>query len=106
MALPSFYEGLDEKVPESLGDLQGPADGVVALPPHLAWSGFTEFDLAKPMVRMEMYRTVITAGRRVDYEAYLNADHLVSDWPTLRRGLGPGYRHAWEKKLPLRKTAV
>ncbi|UBU15234.1 hypothetical protein [Nonomuraea gerenzanensis] len=28
----------------------------------------------------------------------------VSDWPTLCRGLGPGYRHAWEKKLPLRKS--
>ncbi|MFI6738074.1 hypothetical protein ACIBI9_34560 [Nonomuraea sp. NPDC050451] len=101
MALPSIYEGLEEKVPDSLGDLHGPAEGVVALPMHLAWSGLTEFDLSKPGVRMEMYRTVITTGRRVDYETYLNADLLVGDWPVLRRGLGPGYRHVWEKKLSL-----
>ncbi|MGI5283344.1 hypothetical protein ACQEVF_08425 [Nonomuraea polychroma] len=106
MALPSRYEGLEEKVPDSLDDLHGPAEGVVPLPPHLAWSGLTEFDLSKPGIRMEMYRTVITTGRRVDYELYLNADHLVADWPMLRKGLGPGYRHAWEKKLPLRRESA
>ncbi|MEV4012920.1 hypothetical protein AB0J35_20675 [Nonomuraea angiospora] len=62
MALPSIYEGLEEKIPYSLDDLHGPAEGVVALPTHLAWSGLTEFDLSKP---------------------------------------GPGYRHAWEKKLSM-----
>jgi hypothetical protein len=107
MALPSWYEGLHEKIPESLGDLRGPAEGVVALPPYLAWSGLTEFDLAKPMIRLSLYRLVITTGRRADYESYLNADHLVRDWPLLRKGLGSGYRCAWEKKLPLwRETAA
>ncbi|WP_188190717.1 hypothetical protein [Nonomuraea sp. SYSU D8015] len=104
MTLPSWYEGLEDKIPDSLDDLRGPAEGVVALPPHLAWSGLTEFDVSKPGIRMEMYRTVITTGRRVDYESYLNADHLAADWPLLRRGLGPGYRDAWERKLPLRRA--
>ncbi|MDP4504651.1 hypothetical protein [Nonomuraea turcica] len=103
MPLPSWYEGLEDKIPDSLDDLQGPAEGVVALPQHLAWSGLTAFDLSKRGIRMEMYRTVITTGRRVDYEAYLNADHLVADWPVLRKGLGPGYRQAWENKLLLRR---
>ncbi|MFI7697576.1 hypothetical protein [Nonomuraea sp. NPDC049480] len=107
MALPSIYEGLEEKVPDSLDDLHGPAEGVVALPLHLAWSGLTEFDLSKPGIRMEMYRTVITTGQRADYETYLNAGHLTADWLVLRRGLGPGYRHAWEKKLSLpRETSA
>ncbi|MEU6784166.1 hypothetical protein ABZ912_33645 [Nonomuraea angiospora] len=101
MALPSIYEGLEEKVPDSLGDLHGPADGVVALPPHLAWSGLTEFDLSNFKLRLSMYKIVITAGQRADYEAYLNADHLVTDWPLLCKGLGRGYRQAWEKKLAL-----
>ncbi|GAA4910068.1 hypothetical protein HD597_008306 [Nonomuraea thailandensis] len=106
MALPSRYEGLDEKIPGSLGDLRGPAEGVVPLPPHLVWSGMTEFDLAEPMIRMSMYRIVITTGCRTDYETYLNAGHLRGDWALLRRGLGPAYRHAWEKKLPLWREAA
>ncbi|MGR6923210.1 hypothetical protein ACU635_53905 [[Actinomadura] parvosata] len=106
MALPDLYAGLDEKIPDSLADLRGPAEGVVPLPPYLAWSGMTEFDLAKPMIRMSMYRIVITAGRKSDYETYLNAEHLVNDWPELRRGLGPGYRRALEKKLALRRETV
>ncbi|MCK2221612.1 hypothetical protein MF672_048585 [Actinomadura sp. ATCC 31491] len=106
MALPPLHEGLADKVPDSLADLRGPAEGVVALPPWLAWSGLTEFDLSQFKIRMEMYRIVITTGRRVDYETYLNADLLMADWPLLRRGLGPAYRHAWENKLPLRRERV
>ncbi|MFI7126522.1 hypothetical protein ACIBQ1_12580 [Nonomuraea sp. NPDC050153] len=51
MALPSIHEGLEEKVPDSLADLHGPVDGVAALPPHLAWSGLTEFDLSNVKLR-------------------------------------------------------
>ncbi|QYC39317.1 hypothetical protein Nocox_08465 [Nonomuraea coxensis DSM 45129] len=102
MALPPLYEGLADKVPGSLADLRGPAEGVVALPPHLVWSGLTEFDLSDPRLRMTMYRIVITAGRRADYETYLNPGLLAADWPLLRRALGLGYRDAWERRLPLR----
>lgn len=98
-ALPSRWDGLEQRVPDSLADLRGPATGTVALPLHLAWSGLTEFDLASPPLRMTLYRTVITGGGRADAESYLNAALLVADWPVLRRGLGPSYRRAWEDKI-------
>ncbi|GII01182.1 hypothetical protein [Planobispora takensis] len=97
--LPSRWEHVDRLIPDSLADLRGPGTGTVALPPHLAWSGQAEFDLANRRLRMSMYRTVITGGGRADAELYLNADILVADWPLLRRGLGPSYRRAWEDKI-------
>ncbi|GAA3099593.1 hypothetical protein GCM10017600_13970 [Streptosporangium carneum] len=97
--LPSRWDGVERRVPDSLADLRGPATGVVALPVRLGWSGLTEFDLTNPLLRMSLYRTVITGGVRADAESYLNAELLVADWPTLRRGLGPSYRRAWEDKL-------
>ncbi|MGP3954647.1 hypothetical protein ACTWPT_01520 [Nonomuraea sp. 3N208] len=106
MALPPLYEGLEDKIPDSLDDLHGPAEGVVPLPNHLVWSGLTRFDLSNYRLRLSMYRIVITGGRRVDYETYLNADHLVKDWPLLSKGLGPAYRRAWERKLPLRRDTA
>lgn len=98
-ALPSRWDGVEQRVPDSLADLRGPATGVVALPIHLAWSGLTEFDLVNPLLRMSLYRIVITGGGRADAESYLNAGLLVADWPTLRRGLGPSYRRAWESRI-------
>ncbi|MBO3744463.1 hypothetical protein J5X84_00185 [Streptosporangiaceae bacterium NEAU-GS5] len=95
--LPAWTAGYEELVPDSLSDLHGPAIGVVPLPVSLAWSGTTEFDLSKRSQRLLMYNIVITTGGRADFEAYLNADVLVADWPILRRGLGPGYRRGWEK---------
>ncbi|MEU9831181.1 hypothetical protein AB0D67_06515 [Streptosporangium sp. NPDC048047] len=97
--LPSRWEGVAHRVPDSLADLRGPATGVVSLPVHLAWSGLTEFDLGNRLLRMSLYRTVITGGGREDAEAYLNAGILLADWPLLRRGLGPSYRGAWEGKI-------
>ncbi|GAA3115591.1 hypothetical protein GCM10010466_03320 [Planomonospora alba] len=97
--LPSRWQDVDRRVPDSLADLRGPATGLVALPLHLAWSGLTEFDLADPRLRMSLYRTVITGGGRADAEAYLNGELLRADWPVLRRGIGPAYRRAWEDKL-------
>ncbi|MGJ6963965.1 hypothetical protein ACSDR0_18830 [Streptosporangium sp. G11] len=97
--LPSRWDGVEQRVPESLADLRGPSTGKVALPVHLGWSGLTEFDLVNPLLRMSLYRTVITGGGRSDAESYLNAELLVADWPTLRRGIGPSYRRAWETKI-------
>ncbi|MEV7006061.1 hypothetical protein [Streptosporangium sp. NPDC051022] len=97
--LPSRWDGVERRVPDSLADLRGPATGVVALPVHLGWSGLTEFDLANRPLRMSLYRTVITGGARDDAESYLNAEILLADWPLLRRGLGPSYRRAWESKI-------
>ncbi|MBB2910015.1 hypothetical protein FHS43_001261 [Streptosporangium becharense] len=100
-ALPSRWDGVERRVPDSLDDLRGPAVGVVALPAHLCWSGLTAFDLTDRRLRMSLYRTIITGGGRTDAESYLNAGILVADWPTLRRGIGPSYRRAWESKIDL-----
>ncbi|RBQ15136.1 hypothetical protein DP939_36590 [Spongiactinospora rosea] len=97
--LPPRTTGLSGRVPPSLDALRGPSSGVVELPPHLAWSGLTRFDLADRRLRMSMYRTVITGGGRRDAETYLNAGLLAADWPLLRMGLGPGYRNAWESMM-------
>lgn len=35
----SVREKFRRRLPESLDELQGPAHGVVELPPHMAWSG-------------------------------------------------------------------
>lgn len=99
--LPSRYEGLEDKLPLSLDELHGPAEGVVPLPPRLAWSGLTEFDLADWRERLSLYRIIITGGWLPgDAREYLNADHLVSDWPMQRRFLGPQYREIWESRFP------
>lgn len=99
MTLPSRWEGVEDRVPDSLDDLHGPAEGTVALPLHLAWSGLREYNVSDPRLRMSMYRTVITGGGRSDAEAFLNAHHLAADWPLLRKGIGPSFRKAWERIL-------
>lgn len=99
MQLPSRYEGYERILPASLDDLTGPAEGVVALPLRLAWSGLTEFDLAKWKLRLGLYQIILTNGRPGDPETYINRDHLVELWPYQRRRLGPGYRDPWEGRF-------
>lgn len=107
MRLPSRYEGYEEILPASLDDLNGPAEGVVALPLRLAWSGLTEFNLAKWKLRLGLYQIILTNGRPGDPETYINRDHLVELWPYQRRRLGPGYRDPWEDRFPeLRERAA
>lgn len=99
--LPSRWEGVEKRVPERLEDLHGPADGRLALPLHLAWSGMREFDLSTYRHRLSAYHIVVVeAMRRQDAEEYLNADHLVEAWPDLRRLIHPRLRQAWESSLP------
>lgn len=98
--LPSRFEGLEDTLPGSLAELHGPAEGVIPLPPRL-WSGLTEFDLADWRQRLSMYRIIITGGSLPhDAREYLNADHLIADWPNQRRFLGPRYREAWKSRFP------
>ncbi|GGO38492.1 hypothetical protein [Streptomyces lasiicapitis] len=53
-----YREKFRRRLPKSLDELQGPAQGVVELPLHMAWSGTTSYDMAKPRQRMGLYRTV------------------------------------------------
>ncbi|MGW7082198.1 hypothetical protein ACWGH2_01680 [Streptomyces sp. NPDC054871] len=45
-----YREKLQRRLPGSLDDLHGPAQGVVELPLHIAWSGMTSYDMSKPRV--------------------------------------------------------
>lgn len=98
--LPSRWEGIEDRVPDSLDDLRGPADGTLTLPPELCWSGINRFDLGNYRHRLSAYRIVLTTGHRADAERLLHARHLVTDWRDQRRMLGPQYRRAWESRFP------
>lgn len=77
------------RLPSSLGELAGPAQGTVQLPLHIAWSGLTAFDLGQPKPRMTLYRTELAEGQRDDLARYLSRDLLISQWPILRRLISP-----------------
>ncbi|WP_405969052.1 hypothetical protein OG496_00560 [Streptomyces sp. NBC_00988] len=73
-----------QRLPTSLEELDGPAQGVVQLPLHMAWSGLSAYDLGKPRQRMGLYRTVLHEGLREDLPRYLNQELLLQMWPLLR----------------------
>lgn len=88
------------RLPDSLGELAGPAHGSVQLPLHVAWSGLTRFDLDRPRSRMSMYRTVLAEGQHDDLVTLLNRDLLMDQWPVLRTLIGRAVRDAWETAFP------
>jgi hypothetical protein len=88
------------RLPRSLDELAGPADGTVQLPPHVAWSGLTALDLDRPRQRMSLYRTVLHEGQRDDLTAFLNYDLLLSQWPVLRTLVSPQVSRVWEAAFP------
>ena len=91
------YQG---RLPFTLDALSGPARGTVQLPPHVAWSGQTAFDLDRPKPCMHMYRIVLAEGQRDDVTAYLNQDLLISQWPVLRTLISRTVRDVWESAFP------
>ena len=88
------------RLPATLDDLTGPSGGTVQLPPHMAWSGLTAFDVARPPLCTSMYQVVLTEGLREDLAAYLNRGLLVRHWPVLRTVLGRAIRDVWEAAFP------
>ena len=61
-------------VPDTLGELTGPLNGVVELPPHLAWSGLRSYDLGDGRQLGLLYETVIRESMdSADIDSYLNA---------------------------------
>ena len=93
--------GLAARLPASLDELRGPAQGVVVLPRHLAWPGFREFDIADDRLRRSLYGIVLTQGRRVDMARFVNPRLLQQDWPLLRGSLDPRIRKGCERRLAL-----
>jgi hypothetical protein len=87
----------------SLGDLRGPASGVVELPLHLLWSGRdirdSRFRLDDPSRRRELYRTVLREARSPDdLSDFLNGGMLTALWTSLV--LPKVVRKAWENQHP------
>ncbi|MEV5400850.1 hypothetical protein AB0N26_32715 [Streptomyces cellulosae] len=95
-----YREKFRGRLPESLEELHGPANGVVELPLHMAWSGLTTYDLDKPRQRMGLYRTILHEGLREDLPRYLNRDLLLELWPVLRTLVGRTVRTVWEDAFP------
>ena len=91
------YQG---RLPTSLDELTGPAHGVVLLPPHVAWSGLTSYDLDGARSCMTLYRTVLAEGQRDDLCGLLNRNHLLSQWPILRNLISRNIRDVWESAFP------
>ncbi|MDO0937236.1 hypothetical protein QQY66_38010 [Streptomyces sp. DG2A-72] len=91
-----YREKFRRRLPKSLDELQGPAQGVVELPLHMAWSGMTSYDLGKPRQRMGLYRTVL----HDDLPRHLNQDLLLQLWPVLRTLVGRTVRAVWEDAFP------
>jgi hypothetical protein len=91
------YQG---RLPIALDALDGPSHGTVQLPPHVAWSGQTVFNLDQPKPRMHMYRIVLAEGQCDDVTAYLNQDLLRSQWPVLRTLISRSVRDVWESAFP------
>lgn len=88
------------RLPETLDDLTGPGHGTVQLPPHIAWSGLTAFDVDRPPLCTSMYQVVLTEGLQEDLAAYLNPRLLVRYWPMLRTVVGRAVRDVWEAAFP------
>ncbi|MBL3667995.1 hypothetical protein JL475_18765 [Streptomyces sp. M2CJ-2] len=95
-----YREKFRRRLPESLDELHGPAQGVVELPLHMAWSGMTSYDLGKPRQRMGLYRTVLHEGLHDDLPRYLNQGLLLQLWPVLRTLIGRTVRTVWEDAFP------
>ncbi|MFJ9761901.1 hypothetical protein [Streptomyces sp. NPDC101149] len=91
-----YREKFQRRLPKSLDELRGPTQKVVDLPLHMAWSGMTSYDMAKPRQRMGLYRTVLHEGLHDDLPRYLNQDLLLQMWPVLRTLVGRTVRTLWE----------
>jgi hypothetical protein len=97
--LPPRWSDYARRLPSSLEDLRGPADGSVHLPLHVAWSGRRSYDVGDDRERLILYALLLAEAQREDLEQFLNRDALLRMWPRLRRLLGKHARSAWEQQL-------
>ncbi|CAL9609735.1 hypothetical protein SUDANB176_05605 [Streptomyces sp. enrichment culture] len=83
-----YREKSQRRLPESLDELRGPAQGGVELPLHMAWSGMTSYDPGKPRQRTGLYRIVLHEGLHDDLPRCLDQDLLLRMRPVLRTLVG------------------
>jgi hypothetical protein len=89
------------RLPSHIGDLAGPARGVIVLPRQMAWPGFRECDVTDDAARRGMYVMVLSQGTRNDIARFLNAALLREDWPHISRALESGLRRKCERRYAL-----
>ncbi|MFF4423889.1 hypothetical protein ACFY04_24435 [Streptomyces sp. NPDC001549] len=86
-------------LPDSLGKLSGPVDGLVVLPRHLDWGPHYEYDLSDDADVLLMYERVIREAQTPgDLHAHLDIAVLRTHWRALFLP-GPA-RAAWEARFP------
>lgn len=81
-------------------EFAGPATGVVALPNRLCWSGNPLFNVGDQRERLTLYTTLLGEGQREDIARWVNPQHLVADWPSVRRLTARNLISVWESRLP------
>jgi len=89
------------RLPGQIGDLRGPAGGVLMLPRNLSWPGLRECDVADDASRRAMYAILLTQGSRRDIGRLVNAGLLSRDWPLIRDALSPRVSRWCERRLGL-----
>ena len=85
-------------------ELTGPATGTVTLPNRLCWSGSPRFDVGDPRERLNLYTTLLGEGRREDIARWVHPEHLLADWPRIRRLTARDLIGVWEAHLPVLAT--
>jgi hypothetical protein len=89
----------------TLGELTGPASGLVELPLRLWWNPQHAFDLDTPTMLTWMYENVLREAIRVDeLRTYIHGPTLVRVWPELN--LPRAVRAAWEARHPHLRLAA
>lgn len=86
-------------VVDDLARLQGPSDGVVALPLTLNWTPRSHYDLGNEVARRSLYQVVLReALSEAELEENLDAALLRLLWGSLT--LPAAVRDAWERTHP------
>lgn len=93
-----FRDVIPYDVPESLGELRGPASGSMILPHTIHWGPDRRVDLDTEDGRLKAYRTIVREGTAAQQSELLNATVLLRLWPLLR--LPERCRATWEARIP------
>jgi len=72
----------------------------ITLPPHVRWSGRSDYNLADRQDRISVYEQVLTEGTADDVRYFIDVDQLVELWDELV--LSPHVRAVWKDWLRAR----